>query len=167
MPSNHLNDCHPLSSCLNSCPSSGFFPSESALPIRWPKYWSFSFSISPLNEYSGLISLGLTGLISSLSKRWSRVFSSTTIWQYQFFCTQPFLWSSSHMTTGKSIALMQLRSRYSKDLGWLTLETGLTFLRPWEIGWKPPSAGLHICPGFLPSCSASTFSYQPFWGALS
>ena len=55
------------------------FSNNSVLHIRWPKYWSFSFSISPSNEYSGLISLGLTGIISLLSKGLSRVFSSTTV----------------------------------------------------------------------------------------
>ena len=55
------------------------FSSESVLHIRWPKYWSFRVSISPSNEYSRLIPLGLTGLISLLSKGLSRVFSSTTV----------------------------------------------------------------------------------------
>ena len=78
---------------------------ELTLSIRWPKYWSFS--ISPSNEYSGLIS---TGLISLLSKGLSRVFSSTTIQKHQFFGTRPSLWPSSHirpyMTTGKTTALI-------------------------------------------------------------
>ena len=56
MPSNHSSSVIPFSSYLQSCPASGFFPNESVLPIRWAKYWSFSFSISPSNEYSGLIS---------------------------------------------------------------------------------------------------------------
>ena len=56
MPSNHLILCHPLLLCLQSFPASGSFPNESVLRIRWPKYWSFSFNISPSNEYSGLIS---------------------------------------------------------------------------------------------------------------
>ena len=55
-----------LSSCLQSFPATGFFSSELALCIRWPKYWSFSFSIGPSNESSGLISFRLTGLISLL-----------------------------------------------------------------------------------------------------
>ena len=59
------------------------FSNESALRIRWPKYWSFSFSISPSSEYSGLISLGLTGLILQ-SKRLPRVFSNTTVQKHQF-----------------------------------------------------------------------------------
>ena len=65
-------------------PSIRAFSNESVLHIRWPKYWSFSFSISPSNEYSGLISLGLTGLISLQSKGFSRVFSNTTVQKHQF-----------------------------------------------------------------------------------
>ena len=71
----------PFSSCPESFPASG---SKSALHIRWPKCWSFSFSISPSNEY-----LGLTGLISLLSKGLSRVFSNTTGQKHQFFGAQP------------------------------------------------------------------------------
>ena len=56
IPSNHLIFCHPLLLLPSIFPSIRVFSSESALPIRWPKYWSFSFSISPSNEYSGLIS---------------------------------------------------------------------------------------------------------------
>ena len=84
MPSNYLIPCHPLL----FLPS--IFFNESALPIRWPKYWSFSFSISPSNGYSGLISLELIGLIFLQSKGLSRVFYSTTIQKHQFFGTQPF-----------------------------------------------------------------------------
>ena len=71
MSSNHLIlSVAPFSSCLQSYPASGsFLMIESALCIKWPKYWSFSFSISPSSEYSGLISLGLTGLISLLASR--------------------------------------------------------------------------------------------------
>ena len=56
MPSNHLILCHPLLLSPSIFPSIKVFSNESALPIKWPKYWSFSFSISPSNEYSGLIS---------------------------------------------------------------------------------------------------------------
>ena len=56
MPSNHLSLCCPFSSCLQSFPASGSFPRKSVLRISWPKYWSFSFSISLSNKYSGLIS---------------------------------------------------------------------------------------------------------------
>ena len=63
MPSNHLILCHPLLLLPSIFPSIRVFSNESVLHIRWPKYWSFNFSISPSNEYSGLISLLLTGLI--------------------------------------------------------------------------------------------------------
>ena len=79
MPSNHLIVCHPLLLPPSIFTSIRVFSSESVLHIRWRKYWSFSFSISPSNEYSGLISLGWTGCISLLSKGLSRVFSSTTV----------------------------------------------------------------------------------------
>ena len=105
--SNHLILCHFLL-CSSIFPSIRVFSNKSALHIRWPKYWSFSFSISSSNEYPGLVSFRMTGLISFLSKELSRVSSSTTIWRHQFFGTQPSLWSKlSHpyMTTGKTIAL--------------------------------------------------------------
>ena len=66
----------PFSSCPQSFPASGSFPMSRPFPS---KYWSFSFNTSPFSEYSGLISLGLTGLISFMSKGLSRVFSSTTV----------------------------------------------------------------------------------------
>ena len=72
MPSNHLILCHPLLLLPSIFPSIRVFSNESAFHIRWPKYWSFSFSISPSNEYSGLISFKI-GLISLLSKGLSRV----------------------------------------------------------------------------------------------
>ena len=77
MLSNDLILGRPLLLLPSLFPSIRIFPIELALYIRWPKYWSFSFSISPSNEYSGLISLGLTGLISLQPKGLSRDFSST------------------------------------------------------------------------------------------
>ena len=62
MPSNHLIPCHPLLLLPSICPSIRIFSNESVLRIRWPKYWSFSFSISPSNEYSGLISFRMDWL---------------------------------------------------------------------------------------------------------
>ena len=62
MPSNHLIFCHPLNLLPSVFPSTSFFSIESVLRIRWPKYWSFSFSISPSNEYSGLISFRMDWL---------------------------------------------------------------------------------------------------------
>ena len=82
MPSNHLILCHPLHLLPSTYPSIRVFSSESVPHIRWSKYWSFS--ISPSNEYLGLISLGLTGLISLQSKGLSRVFSTTTVLKHQW-----------------------------------------------------------------------------------
>ena len=89
-PSNHLVLYRPLLLPPSIFPSIRVFSSESALHIRWPKYWSFSFSMSPSNEYSGLISspLGWTGCISLQSKGLWRVFSNTTIQKHQFFGAQ-------------------------------------------------------------------------------
>ena len=105
MPSNHFILCHPLLLLLSIFPSIKVFSNESALRTKCPEYWSFSFSISPSKEYSGLISFGWTGCISLQSKGLSRVFSNTTVQKHQFFDTQLSLWSNSHMTTGKIIAL--------------------------------------------------------------
>ena len=79
MPSNHLILCHPLLLLSLIIPSHRVLSNLLALRIRWPKYWSFIFSISPSNEHSGLISFRLTGLISLQSKGLSRVFSNTTV----------------------------------------------------------------------------------------
>ena len=97
-----IQPSHLLSSILllpSIFPSIRIFSSESALRIRWLKYWSFNFSISPSNEYSGLFPLGLTGVISFQFKGLSRVFSSTTVPKCQFFGAQPSLWSNSHIHT--------------------------------------------------------------------
>ena len=99
MLSNHLILCHLLLLLPSVFPSVRVFCNESVLHIRWPEYWSFSFSISPSNEYSGLISLELTGLISLLSEGLSRVFPSTTNRKNQFFSAQPSLWFNSQIRT--------------------------------------------------------------------
>ena len=83
------------------------FSNESALCIRWPKYWNFSFSISLSNEYSGLIPFTI-GWISLQSKRLWRAFSNTIVQKHQSFSIQPCLWSNSHIHTWlvkKTIAL--------------------------------------------------------------
>ena len=83
-------------------PSIRVFSSESALLTRWPKYWSFS--ISPCNNIQDWFPLGLTGLISFLSKGLSIIFARTTVRKYQFFGAQPSSWSHSpYMTPGKSL----------------------------------------------------------------
>ena len=98
MPSNHLILCCPL--LLPSIfPSIRVFSNESVLRTRWPKYWRFSFSISPSNEYSGLISLGLMIWSPCCPRDSQEVFSSTTAWKYQFLSAQPSSWSHSHILT--------------------------------------------------------------------
>jgi len=99
MPSNHLILCHPLFLRPSIFPNIRFFSSKLALPIRWPKYWSFSFSISPSNEYSGLISFRMDWLDLLAVQGLSRVFSNTTILKYQFFSAQHSLWSNSRIHT--------------------------------------------------------------------
>ena len=98
MPFNHLILCHPLLLLPSIFPSIRVFSNESALCIRWPKYWSFSFNISPSNEHSGLISIRMDW-ISLQSKGLSRVFSNTTVQKHQFFSTQLSLWSNSQIHT--------------------------------------------------------------------
>ena len=100
MPSSHLILCHPLLLLPPIPPSIRVFSNESALRMRWPKYWSFSFSIIPSKEHPGLISLQSKGL--------SRVFSNTTVQKHQFFGAQlssQSQLSHPYMTTGKTIAL--------------------------------------------------------------
>ena len=107
-PPNHFILCHPLLLLPSVFPSIRVFSNEAALHIRWPKYWSFSFSISPSNEYSGLISfrmdcldlLAIQGNLKSLLQHHS---SKASILQ----CSALFIVQLSHpyMTTGKSIAL--------------------------------------------------------------
>ena len=96
MPSNRLILCHPLLLLPSIFTSIRVFSNESVLCIRWPKYWSFSFSISPSNEHPDWSPLGWTGWISLLSKRLSRVFSNATVQKHQFLGAQFSLWSKSH-----------------------------------------------------------------------
>ena len=99
MPSSHLILCRPLLLLPPIPPSIRVFSNESVLHIKWPKYWSFSFSIVlPMNIHCW-IPLGLTGLISLLPKGFPRVFSNTTVQKHQFFGTQLSLWNNSHIHT--------------------------------------------------------------------
>ena len=94
MPSNHLILCHPLLLWPSIFPSIRVFSNESVLYIRWPKYWSFSFSISPFNEYSGLISfrmdwldlLAVQGTLKSLPQHHSS--KASILWRSVFFIVQ-------------------------------------------------------------------------------
>ena len=97
-----IQPSHPLSSLLllpPIPPSIRVFSNESILRMRWPKYWSFSFSISPSNEHPGLISFRMDCWISLQSKGLARVFSNTTVQKHQFFGTQLSLQSDSHIHT--------------------------------------------------------------------
>ena len=108
MPSNHLILCHPLLLLPSIFSSIRVFSNESARPIRWPKYWRFSFNISPSNEHSGLIAfrmdlldlLAVQGTLKSLLQYHSS--KTSTLWHSAFFIVQL---SHPYMTTGKTIAL--------------------------------------------------------------
>ena len=108
MPSNHLIICHPLLLLPSIFPSITVFSNEPVLHIRWPNYWSLSFSISPSNEYSRLISfrmdwldlLTAQGTLKSLLQHNSS--KTSILWHSAFFIVQ---FSHPYMTTGKTIAL--------------------------------------------------------------
>ena len=87
-PSSRLILCRPLFLLPSIFSSIRVFSNESALHIRWPKCWGFSFSISPCSEHPGLISFRWTGWISLQSKGLSRIFPNTTVQKHQFFSTQ-------------------------------------------------------------------------------
>ena len=108
MPSSHLILCRPLLLLPLISPSIRVFSNESTLHMRWPKYWSFSFSIVPSKEIPGLISFRTDWLDLLAVQELSRVFSNTTVQKHQFFGAQLSSQSNSHisyMTTGKTIAL--------------------------------------------------------------
>ena len=107
MPSNHLILCHPLLLLPSIFPSIRVFSNQSALHIRWPKYWSFSFSISPSNKHPGLISfrmdwLNLLVVQSTLKNLLQHHSSKDSILQHSAFFTVQL--SHPYMTTGKTIA---------------------------------------------------------------
>ena len=99
IPSNHLILCCPLLLLPSIFPSIRVFSNESALCIRWPKYWSFNFSIRASKEYSGLISFRIDWLALLAIQGLSRVFSNATVQKHQFFGSQPSLCSNSHIHT--------------------------------------------------------------------
>ena len=108
MPSNHLIHCCPLILLPSTFPNIRVFSNESFLHIRWPKYWSFTFSISPSNDYSGPISfrmdwldlLAVQGTLKSLLQHHSS--KASILWRSAFFIVQL---SHPYVTTGKTIAL--------------------------------------------------------------
>ena len=114
MPPNHLTFCHPLLLLPSILPSIRVFSNESVLHIRWSKYWSFSFSISPSNEHPGLITfrmdwldlLAVQGTLKSLLQHHSS--EASILWGSAFFIVQL---SHPYMTTGKTMALTRLAKR--------------------------------------------------------
>ena len=99
MKSSHLILCHPLLLLPPIPPSIRVFSNESTHRMRWPNYWSFSFSISPSNEHPGLISFRMDWLDLLQSKGISRVFSNTTVQKHQYFGAQLSSQSNSHIHT--------------------------------------------------------------------
>ena len=113
MPSHHLTLCRPLFLLPSIFPSIRVFSNESALHIRWPKYWSFSFNISPFNEHSGLVSFrmewldlfAVQGTLKSLFQHHSS--KASILWRSAFFRVQL---SHPYMTTAKTITLTRQTS---------------------------------------------------------
>ena len=105
-PSNHLILCRPLLLLPTIFHFIRVFSKDSVLRIRWPKYCSFSFSISPSNEYPGLISFRTNRFDLLAVKGLSRVFSSTTVQKHQFFGAQLSLWSSSSQCVNYRTAVL-------------------------------------------------------------
>ena len=142
MPSNHLVFCHPLLLLPSIFPSIRVFSNESFLRIRWPKYWSFHFSISPSNEYSGLISFrmdwfdlpAVQGTLKSLLQNHSSKVS--ILHRSAFFIVQL---SHPYMTTGKTIALAAAAAAAAK-----LPQSCLTLCDP--IDGSPPGSPV---PGIL------------------
>ena len=136
---NHLILCHPLLLLPSIFPSLRVFSNESALLIRWPKYWSFSFNISPSNEHPGLISfrmdwldlLAVQGTLTSLLQHYSS--KASILWHSAFFIGQL---SHPYMTTGKIIALTR-RIFVGK-----VISTPFNMLSIYVIGFLPRSKHL-------------------------
>ena len=141
MPSNHLILCHPFHLPPSIFPSIRIFSNESVLCIRWPKYWSFSFHISPSNEYSGLIFFRMNWLdllaVQGILKRLLQHHSSkaSILQRSAFFIVQL---SHPYMTTGKSIALTRW-TFVGKVMSLL-----FTMLSRWVITFLPSSKPLLI-----------------------
>ena len=131
MPSNHLILCRPLLLLPSIFPSIRVFSNESALHIRWPNYWSFSFSISPSNEQPGLISfrmdwldlLAVQGTLKSLLQHHSS--KASVLWHSAFFIVQL---SHPYMTTGETIALTR-RTFFGKIMSLLFNMLSSIFLK--------------------------------------
>ena len=166
MPSNHLILCRPLLLLPSIFPSIRVFSNESAYCIRWPKYWSFSFSISPSNEHPGLVSfrmdrldlLAVQGTLKSLLQHHS---SKASILQHSaFFIAQL---SHPYMTTGKTIALTRwtLVDKVMSLLFNMLSRLVITFLprnKCLLISWLPSPSAVILEPNKVKSATASTVS---------
>ena len=155
MPSSHLILCHPLLLLPSIPPSIKVFSSESTLRIRWPKYWSFSFSNSPSSEYSGLISFRIDwfdllpgqGTLQSLQYHSS---NALILWRSAFFIVQL---SCPYMTTGKTIALTR-QTFVGKVMSLLfnTLSRLVITILPRSkrllISWLQSPSAITICSDF-------------------
>ena len=165
MPFNHLTLCRPLLLLLSIFASIRVFSNESVLHIRWPKYWSFSFSISPSNEYSGLISfrvdwldlLAVQGPLKSLLQHHSS--KASILWHSAFLILQL---SHPCMTTGKTIALIR-RTFVGKVMfllfnmlsRWVT--TFLPRRKGLLISWLQPPSAVILEPPKIKSVTVSGF----------
>ena len=122
MPSSHLILCHPLLLLPSVFPSIRVFSRESVLLIRWRKYWSFSFSISPSNEHSGLISSRMDWLDLLAVQGTLRVFTNTTVQKHQFFGAQLSSQSNSLVEVYKIFPLKRLnRDQYNSGFTYRSL----------------------------------------------
>ena len=165
MPSNHLILCRPLLLLPSIFPSIRVFSNESALHIRWPKYWSFSFNVSPPNEHPGLISfkmdwldlLAVQGTLKSLYQHHSS--KASILWRSAFFIVQL---SHPYMTTGKAIALTRwtfvgkvmsllFNSLSRFVIAFLPRSKHLNFMASvtvWNDFWSPRKENLSLFPLF-------------------
>ena len=165
MPSNHLILCCPLLLQPSIFPSIRVFSNESAVQLRWPKYWSFSLTSVLSKSIQGWFHLRLTGLISLLSKGLSRIFSSTTIWKQQFLALSllygPTLTSVHDYMKNHSFDYMDHFwqsnvSAFSNAWKWKVKVKLLShvwlFANPWIANYQaPPSMG---------------FSRQEYWSGV-
>ena len=170
MPSNHLILCRPLLLPSSIFPSITIFSNESALRMRWPKYWSFSFSISPSNEHPGLISFrmdcldlfAVQGTLKSLLQHHS---SKASIFQCSAFFTVQL--SHPYMTTGKTVALSR-RTFVGKVMSLLfnmLSRLVITFLlrsKHLLISWLQSPSAVMLEPRKLKSATVSTVSSSIF-----
>ena len=166
MPSNHLILCHPLLLPPLIFPSIKVFSNESVLHMRWPKFWSFSFSVSPSNEYSGLISfrmdwldlLAVQGTLKSLFQHHSS--KASIFWCSTFFVVQL---SHPYITTGKTVALTRwtfvgkVMSQLFKMLSRLVI-TFLPRSKHHLISWQQSSSVVILEPRKIKSVTVSTVS---------